>query len=150
MIPGHMQLFKTLNPNREPTIRFSVNMKRYVVLAFVLVLAVINGQKIIYFDKAKSLKRDPEKGIFYALFKSHRHRRLDVSPLLTTTSSSRQECAQHCAEMATCFSLNLASVADVHNKLTCELLSTDIYNRSDRFHDHANFHHFSIKVNNVD
>ena len=112
----------------------------------VLFLPVITGQLIINFQKAQSLKRDPENGIFYAQFKGHQHQRLDVSPIKTTASISRQECGQQCAETKPCLSFNLASATDVQGKLMCELLPTDIYNKSDKFGANSDFHHFSIKV----
>ena len=52
--------------------------------ALTVILPWVTGQQIIDFKKAKSLRRDSEKGIFYALFKSHQNRRLDNSPLVTS------------------------------------------------------------------
>ena len=121
-------------------------MDERIILALTIILAIVTGQQIINFEKAKSLRRDPEKGIFYAVFKSHLHHRLDIFPLATTALQSRQECAQRCAENTNCFAFNLASVADVQDKLRCELLPSDIYNRSDKFGVNPSFHHFSIKV----
>ena len=115
----------------------------------VLFLPVITGQQIINFQKAQSLKRDPEIGIYYAHFKGHQHHRLDVSPIKAKASISRQECGQHCAETKLCFSFNLASATDVQGKLMCELLPTDIYNKSDKFGANPDFHHFSIKVRHL-
>lgn len=117
--------------------------------AFVLtiILAAVSAQQIIYFQKAKSLRRNPERGIFYASFKRHQHHCLDVSPITRTTLQSRQECAQLCAHNTKCFSFNLASATDVQGRLACELLPTDIYNKSDKFDANPDFHHFSIKVN---
>jgi len=109
-------------------------------------LPVLTGQNIFNVQKAKSLRRDPEKGVFYAHFKSHQHHRLDISPIKRTTFSNRQECAQECAHTKSCFSFNLASKTDSHGKLTCELLPSDLYDESDKFGAHANFNHFSIKV----
>ena len=114
--------------------------------ALTVILSWVTGQQIIDFKKAKSLRRDPEKGIFYALFKSHQNHRLDISPLVTTVLQSRRACAQQCAENSECFSFNLASVTDAQDKLRCELLPSDIYNRSAKFSVNPNFQHFSIKV----
>ena len=122
-------------------------MGEHIILVItILFLPVIIGQQILYFEKAKSLKRDPSKGIFYAHFKSHRHHRLDVPPITRKALQSQQECAQQCAETTKCFSFNLASVTDLRGRLTCELLRSDIYNKSDKFRADIGFHHFSIKV----
>lgn len=114
--------------------------------AMSLYLPVVAGQNIFNSEKAKSLRRDPEKGVFYAHFKSHQHRRLDISPIKRTAFRNRQECAQECTNTKSCFSFNLASKTDLHDKLTCELLPSDLYAELDRFGDDANFNHFSIKV----
>ena len=121
-------------------------MINIVILALVLCLPDVTGQRIVNVEKAKSLKRDQVKGIFYAHFKNHQHHRLDVSPIKSTELRSRQQCAQECAHTTPCFSFNLASKADVHGKLTCELLPSDIYSKSDKFGANPGFHHFSIKV----
>lgn len=121
-------------------------MKEKLIFSFIFIFPVVTGKQIIYFQKAKSLRRDPEKGIFYAHFKSHQHHRLDITPITSTALRSGQECAQQCAETNPCFSFNLASAPDVQDKLTCELLSSDIYNRSDKFAANLGFHHFSITV----
>ena len=112
-----------------------------------IILAAVSAQQIIYFQKAKSLRRNPERGIFYANFKRHQHHCLDVSPITRTTLESRQECAQLCAHNTKCFSFKLASATDVQDRLACELLPTDIYNKSDKFNANPDCHHFSIKVN---
>lgn len=108
---------------------------------------ILTGQNIFNVEKAKSLRRDPEKGVFYAHFKSHQHHRLDVSPIKRTSFWNRQECAQDCTHTKSCFSFNLASKTDLHGKLICELLPSDLYAEADKFGADANFNHFSIKVN---
>ena len=109
-------------------------------------LQVLTAQNIFNVEEAKSLRRDPEKGVFYAHFKSHKHHHLDISPIRRTAVWNRQECAQDCTHTKSCFSFNLASKTDLHGKLTCELLPSDLYAKSDKFGAHANFNHFSIKV----
>ena len=116
-------------------------------IVLTIILAAVSAKQIIYFQKAKRLRRDPEKGIFYANFKRHLHRCLDVFPITRTTLQSRQECAQLCTHNTKCFSFNLASATDVQDRLACELLPTDIYNKSEKFDANPDFHHFSIKVN---
>lgn len=120
----------------------------HTFLVLTVFFAIVMGQQIYNVQKAKSLKRDPGKGIFYAHFKSHQRHRLDVSPIKSTALHIRQECAQDCAHTKPCFSFNLASKADMLGKLKCELLPSDIYARADKFGANDGFHHFSIKVNN--
>lgn len=125
----------------------TVEMTGRIFWAMSVCLPILTGQTIFNVKKAKSLRRDPEKGVFYAHFKSHQHHRLDVSPIKRTAFWNRQECAQDCTHTKSCFSFNLASKTDLHGKLTCELLPSDLYAKSDKFGSDANFDHFSIKVN---
>lgn len=118
-------------------------MVGHIFLVMVVCFPSVIGQEI---QRAKSLKRDPEKGVFYAHFKSHQNHRLDIPSIKSTALRTRQECAQECAHTKPCFSFNLASKTDVLGKLTCELLPSDIYAKSDKFGVNDGFHHFSIKV----
>ena len=124
----------------------TVKMIGLIFWSMSICLPVLTGQNIFNVQKAKSLRRDTEKGVFYAHFKSHQHHRLDISPIKRTAFSNRQECAQECAHTKSCSSFNLASKTDSHGKLICELLPSDFYAESDKFGADANFNHFSIKV----
>lgn len=108
-------------------------MLTHIFWVMAVCLPVLTGQNIVNDLKAKPLRRDPEKGVFYAHFKSHQHYRLDISPVKSTAFRSRQECSQECAHTKSCFSFNLASKTDLHGKLICELLPSDIYAESDNF-----------------
>lgn len=122
-----------------------------MINGIVLVLflpVIVTGQQIIRFQNAQSLKRDQEKGIFYAHFKAYHQHRLNVLPIKKTALRTQQECGQFCADTKTCFSFNVASVTDANNKLVCELLPTDIFNKSEKFGSNPSFHHFGIKVRN--
>ena len=127
----------------------TVEMIGCIFWAMSVCLPILTGQTIFNVEKGKSLRRDPEKGVFYAHFKSHQHHRLDVSPIKRTSFWNRQECAQDCTHTKSCFSFNLASRTDLHGKLICELLPSDLYAESDKFGADANFNHFSIKVNAI-
>lgn len=127
----------------------TVEMIGRIFWAMSVCLPILTGQNIFNVEKGKSLRRDPEKGVFYAHFKSHQHHRLDVSTIKRTSFWNRQECAQDCTHTKSCFSFNLASRTDLHGKLICELLPSDLYAESDKFGADANFNHFSIKVNAI-
>ena len=120
-------------------------MNNGIVLVLFLPV-IVTGQQIIRFQNAQSLKRDQEKGIFYAHFKGHHQHRLTVLPITKTALRTQHKCGQFCADTKTCFSFNVASVTDANNKLVCELLPTDIFNKSDKFGSNPSFYHFSIKV----
>ena len=125
----------------------TVEMTGRIIWVMSVCFPILKGQNIFDVEKAKSLRRDPEKGVFYAHFKSHQHHRLDVSPIKITSFWNRQECAQDCTHTISCFSFNLASKIDLHGKLICELLPSDLYAELDKFGVDPNFNHFSIKVN---
>ena len=71
---------------------------------------------------------------------------LNASRIRTASVASFMDCAFACMAALSCFSYNLAASPDVLGKLWCELLATDKYNASDKFHPNHFFHHFSIFV----
>ena len=55
-------------------------------------------------------------------------------------------CAHMCVDNLLCFSYNVAAQPDINGHFVCELLASDMYNSSDQFLPHPDFHHYSIKV----
>ena len=55
-------------------------------------------------------------------------------------------CAHMCVDNLLCFSYNVAAQPDITGHFVCELLASDMYNSSDQFLPHPDFHHYSIKV----
>lgn len=98
-------------------------------------------------DGSKILKRDRKDGVNYVNFVSHKFSFLDLPPLLSALVSTVGECGVTCVDNPSCFSFNCAAFLDnVHRKMSCQLLPSDKYNKSNKFSSSPTFHHYSIKV----
>lgn len=97
-------------------------------------------------DGSKILKRDRKDGVHYVNFVSHKFSFLDLPPLLSALVSTVGECGVTCVDNPSCFSFNCAAFLDnVHRKMSCQLLPSDKYNKSNKFSSSPTFHHYSIK-----
>ena len=100
-----------------------------------------------YVDGTKGLKRRHSgHGLAYANFAAHKFRYLNITPLVSTSVKEIRECGKLCIDHSSCFSANFAGFFHEEGKIFCELLPSDKYNNSNKFHDSAVFHHLSIKV----
>ena len=71
---------------------------------------------------------------------------LNASKVGSSLVTQLSDCAFACLEVVTCFSFNIAAYPDIDENLWCELLNTDKYNASDKFHANPHFHHYGIYV----
>ena len=83
----------------------------------------------------------------YAKFKAHKFSYLNITSIGSDYVLKGTECGLACVNIPSCFSFNLAAFHDINNgKVLCELLPSDIYNKSDKFVASQSHHHFSITV----
>ena len=100
--------------------------------------------------RGKGVSRDAQNGVAFANFKAHKFSYLNITSLATDYVLNGRECGFACVNIPSCFSFNLAAIYDITGKIVCELLPSDKYNNSDKFVESKLFHHFSIKVSNID
>ncbi|XP_031566433.1 lactadherin-like [Actinia tenebrosa] len=86
--------------------------------------------------------RDRVTGIHFAVLNKHKQKYLDVLSFRVLLVKDEKLCELSCVGSHQCFSFNL--VAD-GGMLRCELLSTDMFNSSQKFIYKTNSVHFSIK-----
>ena len=71
---------------------------------------------------------------------------LNASKVGSSLVTQLSDCAFACLGVVTCFSFNIVASPDSDDNLLCELLATDKYNVSDKFHANPHFHHYGIYV----
>ena len=71
---------------------------------------------------------------------------LNATKVGSSLVAQLSDCAFACLRVVTCFSFNIAAYPDIDGNLWCELLATDKYNASDKFHANPHFHHYGIDV----
>ena len=95
------------------------------------------------------LHRQPSSMSRQAQFVEHSNHFLDVPKIEGIALPSDTDCLLRCMRNDHCFSLNVAAFSLPNGSTSCELLSTDKYNASDKFKEDRTSHHFSIMVSNA-
>lgn len=104
------------------------------------------AQETVLESNSSVLMRNKEHGIGFAAFKKHEYRHLNVTPVVVLQVTSRKECAFMTAMNRITFSFNFAVFPDIHGLHRCELLDTDLFNKTDKLRNSSIFHHYSIVV----
>ena len=100
-------------------------------------------------DTALSVDRDPNKKLKYARFKDHLFHSLLVPGVTENSVQTSKHCLLRCLKNESCFSTNVDAFPRPDGNVTCELLSTDKYNASEKFKANHSFHHYSIMVSTI-
>lgn len=95
------------------------------------------------------LHRQPSSMSRQAQFVEHSYHFLDVPKITGIALPSDTDCLLRCMRNDHCFSLNVAAFSLPNGSTSCDLLSTDKYNASDKFKEDRTSHHFSIMVSNA-
>ena len=95
------------------------------------------------------LHRQPRSMSRQAQFVEHSNHFLDVPKIEGIALPSDTDCLLRCMRNDHCFSLNVAAFSLPNGSTSCDLLSTDKYNASDKFKEDRTSHHFSIMVSNA-
>lgn len=95
------------------------------------------------------LHRQPSSMSRQAQFVEHSYHFLDVPKIAGIALPSDTDCLLRCMRNDHCFSLNVAAFSLPNGSTSCDLLSTDKYNASDKFKEDRTSHHFSIMVSNA-
>ena len=94
-----------------------------------------------------ALSRGTDGGMAYARFKAHKFSFLNITNIASNYVVNDSECGLACVNILSCFSFNLAPFSDVMSeKILCELLPSDIYNKSKEFVGSQFHYHYSIAV----
>ena len=91
-----------------------------------------------------------EHGVSYANFAAHKFQHLQGSLLDSSCEVVQaKECAFVCVNSPPCASFNIALSPNENGKFRCELLSEDKFRSPDKLMVSQQFHHYSIKVNDL-
>ncbi|XP_074607274.1 uncharacterized protein LOC141860159 [Acropora palmata] len=80
----------------------------------------------------------------FAYFIEEKFSLLNIAPAVKRVAENSLSCAFSCLSNLACFSFNFAAFPDKDGKFTCEILSSDKYNNSEKFLPSKTVHHFSI------
>ena len=93
------------------------------------------------------LYRYPIGDVSVGNFECNRFYYLLVEKLASSMVADQLDCPFLCVGEPKCYSFNMAAYpADSRGLYLCELLATDKYRATEKFHANATFHHYSPKV----
>ena len=100
-------------------------------------------QAAVMFSRGGNIR---ESGFAYFIEEKFSH--LNIAPAVKRVAENSLSCAFSCLRNLACFSFNFAAFPGQAGKFTCEILSSDKYNNSEKFLPSKTFHHFSVLVRN--
>ncbi|XP_078353111.1 contactin-associated protein 1-like [Oculina patagonica] len=90
-----------------------------------------------------ALYRNPTGNISFGNFKRNSFHCLWAKKITSSMVADQFDCAFLCVGEPKCFSFNVAAYPDSKGLYLCELLATDKYRATKKFHANATFHHYS-------
>ena len=90
-----------------------------------------------------SLHRSPTGDLSFGNFKRNPFHYLWEKNITWSMVIDQLDCTFLCVGKPKCHSINVAAHPDSNGRYLCELLATDKYRATEKFHANATFHHYS-------
>ena len=90
-----------------------------------------------------ALYRNPEGDFSVGDFKRNAFHYLWAEKITSSMVEDQFDCTFFCLAEPKCYSFNMAAYPDSKGLYLCELLATDKYRGTKKFHGNATFHHYS-------
>jgi len=110
-----------------------------------LLLFVSSQSMMMYNMEDSALYRNPTGDFSVGDFKRNPFHYLWVNKITSSMVEDQFDCTVLCVAEPKCYSFNMAA----KGLYLCELLSTDKYRETQKFHANATFHHYSPWVRHV-
>ena len=124
----------------SPKFNLSPALDTMAFLAFVLLLSA-QFKLIVPMEKFQ-LYRFPSGSVYFGNFICNPFRYLWEEKLASSMVADRSHCALLCVNKPKCYSFNMAAYPDFKGLYRCELLATDKYRSTERFHANSSYHHY--------
>ena len=99
-----------------------------------------------YTMENSALYRNPAGDFSVGDFKRNSFHYLWAERITSSMVEDQLDCTFLCVAEPKCYSFNMAAYPDSKGLYLCELLATDKYKETKKFHANATFHHFSPSV----
>ena len=93
--------------------------------------------------------RYPTSDLFFGYIKRDVFHYLWAEKLSSSTVKDQLDCGFLCLREPKCHSFNMAAYPDSKRVYLCELLATDKYRETEKFHANVSFHHYSPLVRSL-
>ena len=123
---------------------FAIETHRTMARLPLLLALFLSAHIVKTFAMEKSaLYRSPTGYLSFGNFKRNSFHYLWVKNITWSMVVRHSECTLLCVAEPKCYSLNMAAYPDSKGLYLCELLATDKYRATKKFHANATFHHYS-------
>ena len=95
---------------------------------------------------SSTLDRNPAGHFSVGDFKRNPFHYLWAEKITSSMVEDQFDCTFPCVAEPKCYSFNMAAYPDWKGLYLCELLATDKYRQTKKFHSNATFHHYSLLV----
>ena len=106
--------------------------------------------KLMFAMQNSALYRYPTGDLSVAKFKQNPSLYLWAEKVASSMVTDQLDCTFLCVGEPKCYSFNMAAYPDSKGLYLCELLATDKYRATEKFHANATFHYYSPSVRSVD
>ena len=96
-----------------------------------------------------ALYRYPTGTVSFGNFERDPFYYLWVEKLSSSMVKDQLDCTFLCVREPNCYSFNMAAYPDSKGVCLCELLATDKYRETEKFHANATFHHYRARVRHL-
>ena len=106
--------------------------------------------KLMFAMQNSALYRYPTGDVANGKFKQNPFHYLWAEKVASSMVADQLDCTFLCVGEPKCYSFNMAAYPDSKGLYLCELLATDKYRATEKFHANATFHHYSPSVRFMD
>ena len=104
---------------------------------------------LLFATQNSALYRYPTSDLSFDYFQRDVFHYLCAEKLSSSTVKDELDCGFLCLREPKCHSFNMAAYLDSKGVYLCELLATDKYTETEKFHANVSFHHYSPLVRSL-
>ena len=120
-----------------------------VMLLLPLLLFFPSLLGLLFATQNSALYRYPTSDLSFDYFQRDVFHYLCAEKLSSSTVKDELDCGFLCLREPKCHSFNMAAYLDSKGVYLCELLATDKYTETEKFHANVSFHHYSPLVRSL-
>ena len=112
-------------------------------MAAALPILLVFFPQMAYTMEQSALHRNPTGGFSFSDIRRYSFHYLWAENIKRSLVEDQFDCTFLCVAEPKCYSFNMAAYPDSKGLYLCELLATDKYRETKKFHANATFHHYS-------
>ena len=122
---------------------FVVGTRRSMANLPLFVFLLLSLHTMVFAMENSAIYRSPEGDLLFGDFYQNSFHYLWVKKIASSMAADQLGCTFLCVGEPKCYSFNMAAYPDSKGLYLCELLATDKYRATKKYHANATFHHYS-------